>query len=176
VALDEDGQRVARDDLLQRRGRGWTLAGQPVGGFVQPWSEPWRAVGPAAAAAFGGVLDRWRGAVADDDPPARPRRWRPAPQHADQVVTLTGWDDLPAEWRLAARPRQGGDLRRRLTARGLGRGGDGVVLRLRRLEGALVARSNRWPGTLTLAAPGHEAATLPPEAFLPLWPLAEFLD
>ena len=91
-------------------------------------------------------------------------------------MVLEDWAGLPASWRPPAPgPDEVGDLRRRLAARGLGRGGDGLVLSLRWDEGGLVATSARWPGRLVLRRTGGEAAELPPEAFLPLWPLAEFL-
>jgi hypothetical protein len=50
-----------------------------------------------------------------------------------------------------------------------------LSLRLRWVEEQLAVTSVRWPGTLTLERPQRQQVDVPDEAFLTLWPLAEFL-
>lgn len=149
-------------DLRQRRGRGWTLTGGAGAGFIQPWAGPWREAGPQATAALTEVVVAWLAAAA---PEARPR-----------TVVLRDWEALPAAWRPPRRlPAGRGDLRRALTRRGLGRGGPGAVLELAPAEDGLRVTARRWPGNLRLQAPAVTAVEVAPEAFLPLWPLADLL-
>ncbi|HOX26307.1 MAG TPA: hypothetical protein PLL30_06925 [Candidatus Krumholzibacteria bacterium] len=176
IAVDRGGSGLTRADLLRRSGSGWTVTGGPAGGFVQPWDEAWRPLGSGAQAAMQRFLDLW---VREAGRPAAggPGRWRRPEAAAVPTVALATWADLPAAWRPPddeALP--GGQLRRRLAERGRGRGGDGLVLRLRWSGGDLVVTSTRWPGDLTLTDAVPEAASVPDEAFLPLWPLAEFCD
>jgi hypothetical protein len=177
IAVAEQGRWPTRDELDQRRGRGWTLTRTPESSFVQPWSEPWRELGAEAAGACGELIARWRVGDLEDFaiPWSRPRRWRPRQELRPRPVVLDDWAGLPAAWRPPARgTEQAGQLRRRLTTRGLGRGGDGLVLDLRWEGEELVATSARWPGRLVLRESGSEQLALPAEAYLPLWPLAEF--
>jgi len=177
LAVAEAGDEPRRTDLLHRRGRGWTLVGGPDGGYVQPWDEGWQALASASEGALAQLLRVWTGASPRSGPagrgPGAPGGRSPGPQ----PVVLDRWEDLPADWRPPDElPSTGGDLRRRLTSRGRGRGGPGLVLYLRPRAAALEVGTTRWPGRLTVAGPVHEVADVPAEAYLPLWPLADFLD
>ena len=159
VAVAEDGRPPAAEAVRRRHGRGWTVTGGAGGGMVQPWSGPWRQLGAEAAAALGELMGAW----------AEPTAGR------DRVV-LRSWEALPASWR----PTGMGDgtmgtLRRELTTRGRGRGGAGAVLRLVRAGRGLEITTVRWPATLEVGPPVATAVLVPPEAFLPLWPLADIL-
>jgi hypothetical protein len=180
VGVQEDGP-VRRDDLRARRGRGWTLVGTPEGGFVQPWSEPWRALDAAASGPLGELLAIWaEGFSAGEGVPAADvrRRWRlPAERSAPARVVLPGWDALPADWRPpSGRQPAGGMLRRELVIRGRGRGGEGAVLDLERAPASLQVTSARWPGRLHLSwSRPWGTFEVPAETFLPLWPLGDLL-
>ena len=176
VLLDE-GQGTTADDVLERRGRGWTLTGHPEGGVVQPWGEPWRTTGPALAEALAEVLADWSGGPwSDAAAVGAPRRWRTTAPRGPRTVVVPQWTDLPAAWRPESHTAPtGGALKRRLTGRGRGRGDDGGVLRLSPGEGGLLITSSRLPGTLRLDWPVGAVTDLPDEAFLPLWPLADLL-
>jgi hypothetical protein len=153
---------VRGEDLRHRRGRGWTLTGDAATGFIQPWAGPWREVGPEATAALTDVVVTWLAAAA---PGARPR-----------TVVLRDWHALPAAWRPPPRlPAGRGDLRRTLTRRGLGRGGPGAVLALTSAADGLRVTARRWPAELRLEGPVTSPVEVAPEAFLPLWPLADLL-
>ncbi len=178
IAVAEDGRWPANDDLRHRKGRGWTLSGTTEGGFVQPWSEPWRVLGPSATSALGEILERLivGESVASASSRDGHRRWRTAEPRRPMPVILDDWEGLPAAWRPPeSGPVTGGALRRRLSTRGLGRGGDGLVLDLAWHGEELVATTARWPGKIELNLLDVESLDLPAEAYLPLWPLAEFL-
>jgi hypothetical protein len=177
VALVEDGRWPSREDILRRRGRGWTITHTPDGSFAQPWNEPWQELGGATARSLGQLIDRWRGVdLREFATWSYPRRWRPREPWQPRPVVLDDWGGLPASWRPPGEgPDTVGHLRRRLVTRGLGRGGEGLVLELRWDQAALVATTARWPGRLSLNRTGSEPAALPAEAYLPLWPLAQFL-
>ena len=177
IAMAEGGAWPSPEDVLHRRGRGWTITATPDGSFVKPWSEPWRQLGPAAGQAFASMLREWNGAAAAAARTTERHRWRLRESTRPEPVILDDWAGLPDAWRPPGEGvGDGGVLRRRLTARGRGRGGDGLVLDLRWEGDDLVATSARWPGRVVLIKTGAEPVDVPPEAFLPLWPLAEFLQ
>ncbi len=160
IALADGAAPTLPADLRRRHGRGWTLCGGPDGAFIQPWNEKWRQVGPATA----GFLDQLAATLT---PPAEAGRQR---------LVLTSWDDLPAGWRPPGPPAPvGGRLHRHMVVRGLGRGGDGLVVTVDPTGTGLRLTTTRWPVVLE-ARPGDATrrGDLPAEAFLPLWPLAEF--
>lgn len=164
VAVAEDGILPSAADLRHRRGRGWTLVGGPDGGVVQPWSGPWRELGAEATVALGELVGAW----AEGDGSGGRARSR---------VILRSWEALPPAWRPDSRSAAPpvGRLRRELTTRGGGRGGPGAVLRLVPAGRDLEVTSVRWPATLVVGPPASVAVRVPPEAFLPLWPLADLL-
>lgn len=181
IAVAESGSWPTHDDVLRRHGRGWTLTGGSDGGFMQPWDEPWQQLGASVTRSLVDLLRRWsRGPVLRDDVLGDDeiyRRWRRRPSLSPVTVSFDDWTGLPAAWRppTSGTPASGA-LRRRLTARGTGRGGDGVVLNLRWEDERLAVTSARWPGRITIEGVGSETVEVPAEAFLPLWPLVEFLQ
>ena len=161
LALDGDGPRHRLEDLQARRGRGWTICGGDGAAFVQGWNERWHEVGSGTA----GALAALAGAVAGQR------------TTGDSRVVLPTWDDMPAAWRPPGRrPQPGHRLRRQLTLRGLGAGGDGLVLSWRETIDGLEFTTTRWPVRVVMATLAtDQELDLPAEAYLPLWPLAEFL-
>jgi len=163
-----------RPDLLRRHGRGWTLCGGPGAAFVQTWSSPWNQVG-AGTAGFLSALSR----TLEQAQGPWPRESSTAP--ASVRLILPSWDELPASWRPPTRRlADRGRLRRDLIERGLGAGGDGLVVVARDHRGGLRLTSARWPVTIELVpdadVPPRAEGWIPPaEAFLPLWPLADLL-
>lgn len=182
VGIDSDPTQEAAERVLQRRGEGWTMAGGRDTGFSQAWHRPWQRLSRPAARAAGELLHRLA-----DGPGAHPgaasegaRRWRPAARLQDESIVV---GDL---WELAAMPPQNarigqhdrigaGELRRGLVFRGRGQGGDGLVLRLRWTPSSLMIYSRRWAASLMITTADHGLVQMPPDAFLPLWPLADFL-
>jgi len=165
LLVDEGVVPPTRDHLLRRHGRGWTFCGSAGQAFVQTWSEAWREVGPRTEA-FLAALVRL--------PLARSRQQLVEPRRS----MLRSWRELPESWRPPSRTvGRRGDLRRRMIERGLGGGGDGLVVTARRCDEGLELTSRRWPVTVTLGALTlHEDRwELPAEAFLPLWPLVDVL-
>ncbi|MEZ4388312.1 MAG: hypothetical protein R3D98_12210 [Candidatus Krumholzibacteriia bacterium] len=160
LAVAETGSGPTRDDLRARRGRGWTICAGPDGAFIQPWNERWSEVGPATARFLSALV----AAVGHPESAATGR------------LVLPSWDDLPAAWQPPRRvPAEGGRLHRRLVERGLGRGGDGLVVSSRATADGLRWSTRRWPVVLlTRTLARALTPDLPPEAFLPLWPLAQF--
>lgn len=142
-------------DLRRRQGRGWTFCSLDDEAFVQPWHGKWWQAGPATASFLG------RLATVAIDPPRR--------------LVLASWDDLPSDWRPPGRkPPPGGDLRRRLVMRGLGRGGDGLVVSVAASDCGVRLTTTRWPVGIEVAVlERRQGVDLPAEAFLPLWPLAD---
>ncbi len=171
--LDEAS--VGADDLFARRGEGWTLAcAGDAAVLLQPWGKPWRETDPGFAAAVAAMLARWEGAAALSPAPAGP--WRAGPARSLGVGEAITVRELPADWNPAgASAGEGGSLRRELAARGRGRGGQGVRLRLDRTPaGGLVLTSARWPGRLDLSPPVlARRPEVPAEAYLPVWSLEE---
>lgn len=159
LAVDDRGEAPAAADLRRRRGRGWTLCGRNDAAFVQPWHGKWWQASPATA----GFL-RQLAMVA-----------RPAGPSSRRLVVDT-WDDLPPSWRPPGRqPPEGGRLRRELVTRGLGRGGDGLVVTAAAHASGVSLSTTRWPVRVEIDPPAHRLGPdLPAEAFLPLWPLADF--
>ncbi|MBD3221182.1 hypothetical protein GF314_08040 [bacterium] len=169
VALQESDQSPTPETIAHRRGRGWTVCGGPDGSFVQAWSERWHQVGPRAGgflAELAALPVAWSRRDADGGARA-----------ATRPLVLTDWRDLPEDWRpVDWRPTRGNRLRRHMVTRGLGRGGPGVKLRAD-LEGPLLTLTTaRWPVTIEAGVARHlgDGPDWPAEAYLPLWPLAEF--
>lgn len=161
-------------DLLRRHGEGWTLCGAPSAAFVQTWSSPWHQVGPATADFLGELAHRLRCAQ-------RSLSGTAVGDRRSSRLILASWEELPERWRPPSRRLQDrGRLRRDLVERGLGAGGDGLVVTARDQGGSLRLTSTRWPVTIVLEPVTPELAVpegwIPPaEAFLPLWPLADLL-
>ena len=176
VGVDEGGVPVDEASLLARRGRGWTFCGGDEGAFVQPWHEAWEPLGPATARFLASLLQALQREDGRGGGTTAPGML--ANRRAPARIVLETWDDLPPAWRP---PRRGpgpsaGRLRTRLVARGLGRGGPGLVLDHEVAGPVQRLTSARWPATIELRPdPGHTLPQLPPEAYLPLWPLAVFV-
>jgi len=153
VGLDD---RDPGADLRRRQGRGWTFSGLLDEAFVQPWHGSWWQAGVATAAFLQGL------ATVAIDPPRR--------------LVLTTWEDLPVAWRPPGRePPPGGLLRRQLVRRGLGRGGDGLVVSVAERNAGVRLTTTRWPVSIEVGLPTRRRGSdLPAEAFLPLWSLADF--
>jgi hypothetical protein len=170
---------VERTRLAQRQGEGWTLTLEPDSGFLQPWHEPWRSLSPQAIRAIDDLLERWLDCVGDTGPVVGPRRWRQPVQARSESLPVPDLERLvldPADLPDAVRPPgPAGGLRARLVARGLGRGAVGLGLKARWTAEDLQMHSSRWPGGLSIRLTGNQAVAVPAEAFLPLWPLADFL-
>jgi len=180
IAVAESGVWPTRDDLLERRGYGWTMTGSVDGGFIQPWHEPWRQLGHSATLSMADLLRWWSGGSGRQDAGVdggnSHYRWRPRRSGSPVSVIFDDWSGLPETWRPPTTgARAGGSLRRQLTTRGTGRGGDGLVLDLSWEDERLAVTSARWPGRLIIEKGADEWTAVPEEAFLPLWPLAEFL-
>jgi hypothetical protein len=170
------------EDLLKRRGEGWTLAGGQNGGFSQPWHQPWRQLSSTSTAAMHELILMM---ITDQnhqeelDKPT-PRRWRRPLPERDARITIADWRDLivlPDRHGRDADPMRSsrGDLRRRSVIRGLGRGGEDLCLNLRRNGPRVVLSTARWPGSLVIMLKEERRMVVPTEAFLPLWPVADFL-
>ncbi len=186
-------QGIAESDrrrLWSRRGSGWSLAqAGPEGGTLQPWGDAWRqaeswlllyarvlvAAQEGGASAASAALDTPRRDDSATGPVHRTIGWRASARR--------GRDDFPT-LRLTLPPSVEPDERRsvlnlrgRLAARGRGRGDPGEIWTLRwPADDSLEVRSSRRSGTLTIRRTGRSPVTAPvPEAFLPLWPLAEVL-
>lgn len=159
LAVDQGDGLPPSADLQRRHGRGWTLCGLASDAFVQPWHGKWWQASPATADFLREL--------------AMVARATGAPSRRLVIAT---WDDLPPSWRPPGRePPEGGRLRRQLVTRGLGRGGDGLVVTAAALAGGVRLTTTRWPVHIDIAPPAHRrGADLPAEAFLPLWPLADF--
>ena len=169
---------VTRQTLLHRRGQGWTLVASPEAGFVQPWHEPWRKTGPEAGAALGELFALWLDGVPSAGAPSEEKaRWRLAGPAFPATVELDSWAALPTDWRPPGRATTAGQgrLRKRMTARGRGHGGDGLRFLIRWVDGCFEMTTAQWPGRLETDPPVQESVTVPAEAYLPLWPLADFL-
>lgn len=156
LGVVEEGPGGPPADLRRRQGRGWTFCGLDDQTFVQTWHGKWWQAGPSTAAFL-----RELATVAMDGP----RR-----------LVLATWDDLPPDWRPPGRePPPGGLLRRRLVSRGLGRGGDGLVVSVAARDEGVRLTTTRWPVSIEVASPTcRRGDDLPAEAFLPLWSLADF--
>lgn len=181
VGLQDQAMVDPRSDLLHRTGRGWTITCSEGEGFIQPWNDAWHPLGSEVTETFQQMIVAWEMGISPGEPAAPPsfrHRWQATPHHGQthQVLVLDSLDDLPASWQLQPRSsHETGHLRRRLTTRGRGRGGEGVVLKLTVEEGNLNITSVRWPGRLVLVRQGWVPMPAPPEAYLPLWPLADFI-
>ena len=178
--------------LVSLQGEGQTIVlNGDLFGTRNPWGEAWQRLRPAEGL--------WLRLVADVLGEHRPS----APVLAAGVVPLAsirraplprpffagGRSSPPARWRfqlpgLLDNPGPGSarSFRGRLTSRGLGRGGHATILTVT-LLGAPARNvwrltTSRLPGWVELER--QEILILdsppPPEAFVPLWPLAESLD
>jgi hypothetical protein len=179
IGLESAAGQAPATDLLGRRGEGWTLTGDTEGGFQQAWHAGWRSLGSPAAGMLGDLLRFWVAGPDAQPSVATVRRWRPVPRSAAATVpapALAIWfaaSELPTV--TSPSPVARHDLRRRLTVRGLGRGGEGLALRTCWRGADLQITTARWPGRLTLVAGDTRQVEAPPEVFLPLWPLADLL-
>lgn len=189
VALDESGAGPVRS-LFQQSGQGWTVVlGEPGQGTFNGWAEAWRQVPPAfetwirdallCDGATTGVPVVWR-------PVPRPRFARRAGEAAVYrwIAPTLALDDRAGN----AGSATGSNLRDRLVRRGSGRGADREIARLEvggprpaaspwRAGTTMRLGSSRRPGSIrwTILVRRAEIA-VPDEVFLPLWPLADFLD
>lgn len=165
--------------LAERQGEGWTLALEPGSGILQPWDAPWRPISPSAIRALDDLLERWLDNQEDSKAGDGPRRWRQEARARSGGLPLPDLEGLvldPADLPDAAQPpAAAAGLRQRLVARGSGRGATGLGLKARWTAEGLDLHSNRWPGGLHVRLTGRQAIAVPAEAFLPLWPLADFL-
>jgi hypothetical protein len=191
-------------DLLLREGEGWTVASPGQGLLLlQPWGEGWRALGGELSTGLRVLAAALTGGP-DGLPPSGlagvrrlPARRRPLPlvpwlrsaSRAQQGTTVR-LELLPAEpappeigASRVESPRGPRSWRSRMERRGTGRGGAGEILRLHWPDGegpprgrALEATSSRRPGRLVIRPGPQLVVHYPyPEAFLPLWTLAELL-
>lgn len=182
IGLDAGGLGCSADDVMRRRGEGWTLAGAQGGGFYQAWHAPWRRIRAGTIAALEQMVLHWSSAQHDGATrrDREPQRWRPSfycenvGEVAVDLKDLHVIDVLDGE-SATVRSAGPGGLRRRLVVRGQGRGGEGIRVQLRKDGSVLVVSSRRWPGRLTVTTTAEERIVVPAEAYLPLWPLADFL-
>lgn len=189
-----------RRALLERQGDGWTYAkaGQTQPGLLNRWGDEWRAVSPDLARLLRSVVARLATDPAALAAPAQltaqdssgPRRWRPLPrgrQPRQGSERLSGelWVTPPGDAGAAGPATESrATWRRELVTRGRGRGGlaEAFVLTWVAPEHGqaapqLTLRSVRRPGVVRLWRLAAESVRYPiPEAFLPLWPLAQLLD
>ncbi|MCB1182000.1 hypothetical protein KDM41_01065 [bacterium] len=160
-------------DLCAWRGSGWTLVcGENGEGTLAPWSEPWRPVAAGLSQAVRAIAAAVH-AGPGDDVGRTGRPWRAAPparrEQRLEVANLVG--DAPrAGWHGLV----GGT--------GWGRGRAGEILALAWLVGPdgsrsrLQVRASGRPGALELVPDASRAVRYyDPDAFIPLWPLAESL-
>jgi len=181
IGLHDQAMVDPRRDLLHRTGRGWTITCSAGEGFMQPWNDAWHPLGREVTDTFQQMIVAWEKGLSPAEPASQSssrHRWQASPLAGQkhQVLVLDSLDDLPASWQIQpSSSQETGHLRRRLTTRGRGRGGDGVVLKLSIEDGNLNITSVRWPGRLVLVRQGWVPMTTPAEAYLPLWPLADFI-
>jgi len=169
------------DPLLHQVGQGWTAVfGEHSQGTINPWGERWRqpplglghmaqlvgealAVGPPAAVSERAVVSA--------------EAWRAGARRISRIkFTIPSLEIAAGD----TTPRN--VFRSESVRRGLGAGGVAEVLELtwRRQAGvdqtSLVVNSTRRPGRLELALLArHDVTFVMPEAFVPLWPLAELI-
>ncbi len=151
------------EDLLRQSGDGWcVVSGREGEAALQRWGREWRKVGPQLPRLIAAATDLALGS---------------APQSRVMVLGEPSAALTAAEAAGDAGPTQS-SLRASLSRRGRGGGGPGERVRLDgRGPQGLEMRSSRRPGVLRVAAPSRVAVLpLAPEAFLPLWPLAEVLE
>lgn len=177
--------------LLDQQGEGWTLVlGRDREGTFNRWGREWRRLPPSLYLAVQAILadltDSPVGTPATESDVSHPAWQSRRPGAKDRGRRL----ELPPlvlneEERVAPESADLG-FRRRFSARGRGRGGNGEVLSLvwtetdRRGEsspGRLEVRSTRRPGVLRIQPPTGLAGVeyLDPEVFAPLWPLRELI-
>jgi hypothetical protein len=170
---------VGRDraDLLQRIGEGWTISRDRDAAFVQRWHGRWREIDQPTACFFQDLIGRLDEPRPGGSPAGLAMRVGARPAGPGLPLVLRSWDGLPRQWQPPRRDIEGGALRRQMVRRGLGRGGDGIVVQARESpDGALVLSTARWPGQIVIAtARARATADLPDEAYLPLWPLGRFV-
>ncbi len=161
--------------LLEQQGQGWTaiLTGQSDD-TINAWGAEWRHP-PAGLAEAAQLVTT--ALVAGPPEQSAPRRWR-----AGQSAGHTAKYRVATLGESPALTPQGLHWRQEQAARGLGRGGrdDMLVLRWEAQIGeepaSLHVMASRSPGSLEIELP--EAAKViyaMPEAFVPLWPLAQLM-
>lgn len=159
--------------LLERQGDGWTFCAIGAEAFAQRWGEGWRTMPAGSARAIGDLIGTWLG---DDRrrsvDPARAHRWRASERARPPQWTLPALASLID----GETTPQVDRLRATLVRRGEGRGGAQLAVVGRQEGGDFYLTSPRWPGRLIVGPAALRATALPAEAFLPLWPLADFLD
>jgi len=195
----ESGAGVPPDlePLLKRTGEGWTLVLGPDGkGTLNAWGREWRTA-PASLSRmvrliivslrdYPGRRPDFPFAVSAGQSPRRDVIPRPKTRKSDQ--SRVGDADV---WRFQIPPldlesnegRGVAGFRRKMTARGRGAGGRDEIVALRwsshdGQEGyGLLIGSSRRPGSLRLKPPRDLVVKTPRvEAFLPMWPLSQFLE
>lgn len=191
ASLDTGGEDRPAENLFYQQGQGWSLIlGQPGEGTFNPWAEAWQEVHPGLEAWMRAALlcpGRRSDSATSRGTAYRPRFCRPTqPMSVYRWVaprlTFGGRDQTDSDSGRTGRFRQS------MVRRGTGRGADREIARLEvfhpapRVAGWIAGTrlrlvSSRRPGylewTILQRSPGFEA---PPEAFLPLWPLSEFVD
>jgi hypothetical protein len=161
--------------LLEQQGEGWTaiIAGHSDD-TINAWGAQWRHP-PAGLAQAAQLVTA---ALALGPPEAQgPKRWR-AGQTAGQTTKYRVASLVDSTTSVLPGP----PWRREQTARGLGRGGQDNVLVLKWVAEAverpatLQVTASRSPGRLELELPiAAEVIYAMPEAFVPLWPLAQLM-
>ena len=175
-------------DLVARAGEGWTVALAGGGeATVGAWNERWRKLADdlllrtRILAAVGGAGSEWaREAIAGIEPDAlvdAPLRsdtgWRAGPKNGDRRECLELRFPGPTRRGAIRSDSQTSTLRRRLVARGTGRGAAEELWTFTWLDtGAFSLVSSRRSGRLVLRETGRREVRIPlPEGFLPLWSL-----
>jgi hypothetical protein len=175
----EPGDRPADPlrSLLAQAGTGWTAILGGAGGtdMVNAWGQAWRR--PPAGLARLAQLVSEQLVAGPDLPVADARRWRArsgAPEivrHQVPALQERSVERLPAGFRTG------------LVARGAGRSAAEELIELTWLrrsgprEARLQVRATGRAGRLNISRPtAHRIVYAMPEAFVPLWPLAELIS
>jgi len=176
----------AGDDLLtpmlQQHGQGWTaiLSGQGDD-TLNAWGEEWRRPAPGVARAAQLVTTALLVGPPSADRIVGPWRAGKAALGArvHRIPTLGDGETAATE---DAEIGGDSDFHDRMATRGLGRGGEDELLVLAwlqpsdRANARLQVRATRRPGHLELALTASRAIQYAmPEAFVPLWPLAQLV-
>jgi hypothetical protein len=191
----QDGFPPDLGPLLDQSGEGWTLVlGPDDTGTLNAWGREWRRP-PSGLVQLvrlvTAVMVHHPGPIPDPGfVRAYPRKNDVGRIPVPKVVRVGQTPAVPSNTRRyqlgnlgspASEPSSDEDFRGRMTARGLGGGGDLEVVVLDwgegpgRGAGGVRIRSTRRPGTLELEALRSQEVPVPaPEFFLPLWPMVRF--